>query len=92
MFKKAFLNFICLSGSTVFNCHNPKGVTLLTRLKLGLSHLREHKFKHTFQVSFKPIYSCGKDIETSAHILLHCPNYSNERSAFLNIVGRIDFQ
>ena len=27
-------------------CHNPKGVKLLTRLILGLIHLREQKFKH----------------------------------------------
>ena len=35
MFKKTLLNFIRPSGSTVFNCHNPKGVKLLTRLRLG---------------------------------------------------------
>ena len=90
IFKKTLLNFIRPSGSTVFNCHNPKGVKLLTRLRLGLSHLREHKFKHSFQDSLNPICSCGNDIETSAHYLLHCPNFSNERSTFLNIIGSID--
>ena len=84
------MNFIRSSGSTVFNCHFPKGFTLLTRLRLGLSHLREHKFKHRFQDSLNPICSFGNDIETSAHFLLHCPNFSNERSNFLNIVGSID--
>ena len=90
IFKKTLLNFIRPSGSTVFNCHNPKGIKLLTRLRLGLSHLREHKFKHSFQDSLNPICSCGNDIETSAHFLLHCPNFSNERSACLNIIGSID--
>ena len=28
---------------------------LLTRLRLGLSHLREHKFKHNFQDTLNPI-------------------------------------
>ena len=37
-----------------------------------------------------PICTCGNDIETSAHYLLHCPNFSNERSTFLNIIGSID--
>ena len=37
-----------------------------------------------------PIRSCGNDIETSAHFLLHCPNFSNERSTFLDIIGSID--
>ena len=63
---------------------------MLTRLRLGLSHLRERKFKHSFQDSLNPICSCGNDIETSGHFLLHCPNFSNERSAFLNIIGSID--
>ena len=90
IFKKMLLKFICPSGSSVFNCHNLRGVKLLTRLRLGLSHLREHKFKHGFQDSLNPICSCGNDIETLAHFLLHCPHYSNERSTFLNTVRNIN--
>ena len=45
------------SGSSDFNCHNPKGVKLLTKLRLGLRHLREHKLKHSFQDSLNPICS-----------------------------------
>ena len=73
--------------NSVFNCHNPRRVKLLTRLR---SHLREHKFKHGFQDSLNPICSCGNDIETSAHFLLHCPHYSNERSTFLNTIRNIN--
>ena len=29
-------------------------------------------------------------LKTSAHFLLHCPNFSNEMSAFLDIIGSID--
>ena len=92
IFKKTLLNFIRPSGSTVFNYHNPKEVKLLTWLRLGLSHFREHKFKHIFEDSLNPACSCGNDIETSAHSLLDWPNFSNERSAFLNIIGSIDSQ
>ena len=66
IFKKTLLNFSRSSENTVFNCHNPKGVKLLTRLRLGLSHLREHNLKHSFQDSLNPICSCGNDIETPA--------------------------
>ena len=83
VFKNSLLKFIRPSGNSVFNCHNPRGVKLLTRLRLGLSHLREHKFKHGFQDSLNPICSCGNDIETSAHFLLYCPHYSSERSTFV---------
>ena len=58
IFKKTLFNFIRPSGSTVFNCHSSKGVKLLTRLRLCLSHLREHKFKHGFHNSLNPICSC----------------------------------
>ena len=90
IFKKKLLKFIRPSGNSVFKCHNSKGIKLLTRLKLGLSHLREHKFKHGFLDSLKPICSRGQNIETSTHFLLHCSYYSNERLTFLNIIRNID--
>ena len=65
IFKKMLLKFIRPSGSSVFNCHNLRGVKLLTKSRLGLSHFREHKFKHGFQDTLNPICSCGNDIETS---------------------------
>ena len=67
-----------------------RGVKLLTRLRLGLSHLRKHKFIHGFQDTFNPICSCGNDIETSTHFLLRCPYYSNERSTFLNTIRTVN--
>ena len=62
IFKKTLLNFIRPSGSTVFNCHNSKGVKLLARLILGLSYLREDKLDHSFQDSLNPICCCGNGI------------------------------
>ena len=90
IFKKKFLKFIHPSGNSVFRSHNPKGVTLLTRLRLGLRDLREHKVKHGFLDSLNPICSCGQDIETSTHFLLYCSDYSNERLTFLNLIRNID--
>ena len=90
IFKEKILKFIRPSGNSVFKCYNPKGVKLLTRLRLGLSHLGQYKFKHGFLDSLNLIYSCGEKIETSTHFLLHCSNYSNERLTFLNIIRNID--
>ena len=45
---KKILSFIRRSVNSTFNCHNPRGIKLLSQLRLGLSHLREHKFKHSF--------------------------------------------
>ena len=90
IFRKKLLKFIRPSGNSVCRCHNPKGIKLLTTLGLGLSHLQEHKFKHGFLDSLNPICSCGQNIETSTHFLLHCSIYSNERLTFLNIIRNID--
>ena len=78
------------SGSSVFNCHNARGVKLLARLRLGLSHLCKHKFKCGFQDSLNSIWSCGNDIKTSADFLFHYPYNSNERSSFLNTIRNIN--
>ena len=51
------------SQNSIFDCHNPKEAKLLTRLRLGLSHLRDHKV--SFQNSLNPISNCGTDVETT---------------------------
>ena len=84
IFKKNILQFIRPSPNDIFNCHNPKGVKLLTRLRLGLSHLRDHKFKHSFQDSLNPICNCGTDVETTTHYRLHCPLFSDESLILIN--------
>ena len=78
-FKERILSFIRPPPNSTFNCHKPKGINLLSRLRPGLSHLREHKFQHSFQDSLNPFFSCAKgEVETSSQYLLHCSNYSEE--------------
>ena len=90
VFKKSILKLIRPSPNKVFQCHNPKGIKLVTRLRLGLSHLREHNFKHSFQDTLNPLCSCGLDIETTFHYFLHFPLLHAERSALLNNINEID--
>ena len=60
--------------------HRIRGLKLLTRLRVGLSHLREHKFYHKFHDTLDPLCSCrSNSIESVEHFLLHCPNYSTYR-------------
>ena len=44
MFHKKLLNFIRLSEKSIYNIYDPHGSKLLNRLRLGYSHLHEHKF------------------------------------------------
>ena len=67
IFRKNLLNFIRPCVKSIFNIHNPYGIKLLTRLCLGLSHLRDHKFRHCFQDTLNPLCDCGKDNETITH-------------------------
>jgi len=90
IFKKKILSFIRPTPNSVFNCHHPEGLILLTRLRLGFSHLREHKFRHNFQDTINPICYCGQDIETTSHFLLHCPLYVKNRTTFLNKIKMIN--
>ena len=52
LLKQNILKFIRLAPSKVFDIYNPHGPKLLTRLRLGLCHLRGHKFNHNFSDCF----------------------------------------
>ena len=90
--RKIYYNSYILqpSPNSIANYHNPKRVKLLARLRLGLSHLRDHKFNHSFQDSLCPICNCGTDVETTTQYLVHCPLFSDERLILINNVRNID--
>ena len=76
IFKNSIIKFTKPSPSNVFDCDNLKGIT---RLSIGLSHLREHKSKHIFQDCLNRICSWSLDIESNSHFLFQCPIFNDER-------------
>ena len=76
--------FIGPSLDPIYNYHNPTGICLITRRRLGLSHLRNHKFKHGLQNTLNPLCSCGNDVESTENFLLHCLQFVNERRTLLS--------
>ena len=62
----------------------------MTRLGLGVSHLREHKFKHSFQDSINPLRNCGCEVEFAVHLFLLCPLLKNERSTLFSTLCNLD--
>ena len=76
--KKRILKFIRPSPNSMFNLHNPYGIKLLARLRVGLSHLRDDKFRHNFQNYLDPFCNCCRYMETTNHFFLHCSNYSSQ--------------
>ena len=58
--------------NSIFKDLYPLGIKFLTRLRLGLSHLNEHKFKHNFQKCLNPLCSCSLEVASTIHFFLHC--------------------
>ena len=69
-----------VNARSLYGIHHPVGNKLLTRLRIGLSHLRSHKFTHKFQDTLNPFCPCtSNESETVEHNLLHCPKYIAQR-------------
>ena len=92
IFKKDLLNFIQHCANSIFNIHNPYGIKLLTRFRLGLSHLRDHKVRHCFQDTLNPLCDCGNDTEITTHFLLRCPSFHTPRETLLKNIRNINEQ
>lgn len=72
--------FFSVECNTLYGVHDPLGNKLLTRLRVGLSHLRAHKYAHNFLDTPNPNCVCELlEIETVEHFLLFCPNYKTHR-------------
>ena len=77
VFKDSLLKMTRPSPNPVCDIHNPLGLHLLTWLRLGLSHLNEHKFNHNFKNCVNPLCTCSLEIESTSHFFLHCDHYNN---------------
>ena len=88
IFKKRFLKLNRPSPNSIFDIYNPYGTKLLNRLRLGLSHLNEHKFKQGFYDTINPICICGGDIESINHFFLHCPEYCEVRQTLYEKISK----
>ena len=60
------MEFIEPSLNSFSGICNPYGIKLLTSVRLGLSPLNEHKFKHGFNDTINPICIGGGVIEEIA--------------------------
>ena len=75
--------------NSIYNTHDPVGKKYFTRLRLGLNHLNDHKFRHNFQDCLNPLCSCSLEVETINHYFLHCHYYNNICKTLLDTVKEI---
>ena len=72
-----------------FSIYNPVDVKLLTHLRVQLSYLNEHKFRHGFEDTISPVCSCNTEIKSNKHFLLRCHFYFSERLEILDDLKKL---
>ena len=55
VFKKKILSLIHPTCKPVYTIFDPKGLSILTQLRVGLSKLNSHKFRHNFRDTLNPM-------------------------------------
>ena len=83
------MKFIRPEPNSTYNINNTKGSKLLTRLRLGLSHLGDHKFSHKFQDCVSLMCCCGQDIEITTHFHFHSPNHYCARKTLFHKINEV---
>ena len=78
-----------LFQNSTYNIFDPKELKFLTHLRLGLSHLNAHRFRHNFQDWLNPLCSCSLETEYTSHYVLHCHHLLNHRVHLMNSVKSI---
>ena len=89
-FRNILLKTIKPIPNSVFDACDPHGLKLLTRLRVGLSHLREHKFKHGFNDTIDPFCPCNMEIESVSHFFLRCDFFTDLRTDLMNDLFDVD--
>ena len=73
-----------------YKIYNLLGIKSLTRLRLGFSHLSEHKFRYNFADPLNPLCSCSLETESTLHFFLRCQNDTTLRRALMTDLKNIN--
>ena len=87
------LNIIRPSDNKVFHeidIHDWVGIKLLIRLRLGFSHLRQHKFRHNSEDTLNALCSCSIQAQTTLHFFLRYQFFNDIREILMNDLMNIN--
>ena len=90
VFCKALLDFIRPTAHGTFETNDISGLELLIRLRVGFSHLREHKLKHNFQDTLSPLCPCSLEAEDTYRFFMRCQSFSNQRNILFDDLNSIN--
>ena len=62
-FRNAFLKTGRPPANSLFGIHDRPGLKVLTRWKIGLSNLNDHRFSLHFQNTVNPLCACSLGVE-----------------------------
>ena len=65
---------------SIFGIHDRSGIRLIYQLRVGLSPLRSHKLRHSFEDTPTDICLCGIETEDIKHFLFSCPLHARQRA------------
>ena len=83
MFKTKLLSIIRPPAKSIFGLHDPIDLSYLSQIRVGLSKLNCHKFKHNFKDTIHPMCPTNDGIEDTEHFLQLCPSFDNQRQYLL---------
>ena len=78
--KKHINTFFRPKINNIFGIHDPDGLRYLFQLRVSLSPLRSHKFRHNFADIPSEICRCNQGIEDINHFLFSCPDYATPKA------------
>ena len=87
--KKHINAFFRPQTKNIFGIHDPSGLRYLFQLRISLSPLISHKFRHNFADTHSEICSCNQGIEDTNHFLFSCPDYATPRATLTASVMNI---
>ena len=65
IFRKSLLRIGRPIQNSIFKVHDPLGIKFLIRLRLGLSHLNEHRLRRNFQDCLNTLCFCSLEVEST---------------------------
>ena len=89
VFKKKLLSIIRPPARSVFGIHDPLGLSYLSQLKVCLSKLNFHKFKHNFKDTLNPLCPTNDGIENTEHFLSLCPSFDVQQRDLLAEISQL---
>ena len=87
-FKSNLTRIIKPECKNIFGIHSSQ-LKYLYQLRVGLSPLKAHKFKHNFDDTPSADCPCSRGAETTDHFLLFCPIHNAHRERLMDTVNPI---